>query len=304
MIVLGTTGAVAAVFALYAVMGRDGFGAIGSSPTRFVLIHACALLMARSILHAIAGAKVMGGREPDTDKALARYVTFGLVASFLVGGALVLVHFLQRYEGARTHTPPSVYTSEACMVVLLMLCWPFILRGYSTAWRARSDRRPDCGLASLGWLLLVLGVLQLALAVARPLYGLEPWSAEPDWPPGVSIYHLTEIVAGPRWPWWAAGIGVVQLWAAIELIRATGRQRLAATIYGGFSTAVTMYLIWPQLQQLDSMIGDGLVAVSMVNRLFEFAFWLVVPLVTMILANRKPSATPSPARPSISEDLP
>ncbi len=307
MIVLGLTGALTALFLLYAVLGRDDIGASGMSDLRLALSHVCVLLIARSVLQTIAGVRGMGGDDAGFHRAHARYVSFGIFSAVLVGGALYLGYLVERGLAY-----PHVALEDIWTAGMLLLCWPLVLMA---TWRPRPVKRgdspvrtPDGGLVALGWLLLVLGVLQLALAVGDSLLVTSGYSLWESWPPDLgdeNRFYLGYIASGPRWPWWVVGISLAQLWAAVELIRASPRQRLAATIYGALSAIITLYLIWPQLDLLSTAIGNSIGGLRlMVARMFEFAFWLAVPLVTMILANRKPTSQPSPVRPSDSEAFP
>ena len=98
--------------------------------------------------------------------------------------------------------------------------------------------------------------VQLAFALPELVSGrgglcsFLPWHIGP-------ARELVQITSNPRVPWWSTGVSLVQLWAAIELIRSTERRRLAATLYGALSTAVTIWLIWPQMFQLDGIVGSG-----------------------------------------------
>jgi hypothetical protein len=91
-----------------------------------------------------------------------------------------------------------------------------------------------------------------------------------------------------------AVISPVQMWAGIELIHSTRRQGLAVTAYGCLSTVITMYLLLPQLLRLSETLTQVMGFRDRVASLFQIAFWLVVPLVAMVLANRKPASPPLP----------
>lgn len=142
-------------------------------------------------------------------------------------------------------------------------------------------------MTALGWLLLAMALFQLAFALPELVYGrdglssLIPWQSTP-------ARELVLVANNPRLPWWSAGASILQAWAAIELIRSTERRRLAAILYGAASTAVTFWLLWPQLFELDGLVGSGLqFGLPAVVQLLNVSCWLVVPLVTLILTSRK-----------------
>jgi hypothetical protein len=291
MVVLGMIGVLAAIFMSYAVLGPGDVRVLGSSSARLLIFYVCALLMGRSVLHLIAGARVMSGGDPGaTDRAMTRYLRFGLLSSVLTGIALVVVHALD------TSAFSGMYISvgDAWVLSLLLLVWPLLLRPLDTARRSSPVRVDGGGLAGLGWLLLALGALQLALAVLVALVGLhEEYPTTHYWLRGVSSdWH--SVVDDLRWPWWMAVIAPVQMWAGIELIYSTRRQGLAVTVYGCLSTVITMYLLGPQLMRLSETLTHLVDFRHRVASLFQIAFWLVVPLVTMVLANRRPAAPPLP----------
>lgn len=290
MVVLGLIGVLAAIFMSYAVLGPGDVRVLGSSSARLMIFYVCALLMGRSVLHVIAGARVMSGGDPGAaDRAMTRYLRFGLLSSVLTGIALAVVYALD--GGAFSGMYVSV--SDAWVLGLLLLVWPLSLRPLDTARRSSRVRVVGGGLAGVGWLLLALGVLQLALAVLVALVGLhEEYPTMHYWLRGVTP-DWTSVVDDLRWPWWMAVIAPVQMWAGIELVHSTRRQRLAVTAYGCLSTVITMYLLGPQLLRLSETLTHVMGFRYRVASLFQIAFWLVVPLVTMVLANRTPAATPS-----------
>jgi hypothetical protein len=292
MVVLGMIGVLAAIFMSYAVLGPGDVRVLGSSSVRLLIFYVCALLMGRSVLHVIAGARVMSGGDPAaTDRAMTRYLRFGLLSSVLTGIALVVVHALDSRGSASSRM--YTHVTDAWALGVLLLVWPLLLRPLDTARRSSPARLLGGGLAGLGWFLLALGVLQLALAVLVALVGFhEDYPSMHFWLRGVTV-DWTSVVDHLRWPWWMAVIAPVQMWAGIELIHSTRRQGTAVTAYGCLSTVITMYLLGPQLLRLSEMLTLEVDFRTRVASLFQIAFWLVVPLMTMVLANRRPAATPS-----------
>ena len=293
MVVLGAVGSLTALFMLYAAYQTPTeFGA--HAWTQWLLmLHVCALLIARSILQTVVGGSGLRHARGGADRALARYTTFGVVSALAVGGLLVAIHELERRELYGAY--PNLV--EVAGIVGLLLGWPLILRRVHTRRSATPDpagtdspayrSAPDAGMAALGWLLLAMGLFQLAFALPDLVYGRDglsgslPWNIAP-------ASELLQIATNPRVPWWSTGVSLLQLWAAVELIRSTERRRLAATLYGAVSTAVTIWLSWQQMMELDGIVGSGLqFGFSVVVPLLNISCWLVVPLVTLILASRK-----------------
>jgi len=294
-VVLGLTGALAALFTIYAVLGLGDPVLLVPPTERFLLAYACALLMTRSILQAIAGARVMSGADDQrTDRAMARYVWFGLLSSVLAGASLILAHLVEQQYGDRWSWNLQIYGMEAWTMALLLFCWPIVVRPAVAARRSSLARSPDTGLASLGWLLLAAGVFQLVLAVPDMLHPEDAFTMVDHSLRYVNSYELSAVLQDPRWPWWIAAMTPVQLWAAVELIHATRRQRLAATLYGALSSAITLYLFWPHMLWLSETLGHAMPLHTRAICLYQAAFWLIVPLVTLIFANRK---LPAPGTP-------
>jgi hypothetical protein len=288
LVVLGLIGALAALFIIYAVLGFADPRSPAPFTVRFLIAYACALLMARSILQAIAGVRGMSAADDQrTQRAMARYIRFGLLSSVLVGAALLVAQLVEQQAG--DYWNAQLRGIDGWTMFLLLLCWPLVLRP-AVAARSSPDRAPDTGLASLGWLLLAAGVFQLALAVPSILRPEDAFTMAGDWPRFLDGYELGFVMGDIGWPWWVAAITPFQLWAAIELIHATRRQRLAATLFGGLSSAITLYLFWPHMVRLSETLEHAMSLHLRAVCLYQTAFWLVVPLMTLILASRRPPA--------------
>jgi hypothetical protein len=299
MLLLGLVGALTALLAVYAAIEHDPstydpFGTAREPEVlaKLVLVGVCALLMARSILQVVAGIKASSGNSDAAARALRRYVRFGLMSSLVVAAAILLVTLID-FSGYETLSEWRHRGAETLFGVAPLLAWPLILRHFFRRQSAPAAVGPsgseegasDGKLTSLGWLLLAAGLLQLCATAFR----LVPLSA--SWHPWWSFYVdssdlVTWSVHNPRPPLWSVATGAVQIWAAIEIVCMTDRRRLAAVIYLGLSTAVTLWFMVPQLDHLGALIGRGLTSVTAIGELFQIAFWLVAPVVTVILVNR------------------
>jgi hypothetical protein len=289
MALFGVMGAFAALFMVY-VGFKSPWGAPG--PDQLLVVGVWAMLLARSILHAMAGVKGTRGIDSDgATEAAGRYFGVGIATAVIAGGALLILFISKPGIG-----PHPIVLMMVAAVVYGLLSWPLILRRFYTernfsallagAEGPNQRRAPDAGMTAVGWLLLALGVLRLSLAVPAVLAG------PMDLPSGLRELDLLDIL-GPsglvdaaRSPWWSIGVGLTQLWAGIELVHMTDRHRLAATIYGVIGSVVALYLLLPRLNQLTDVLALSEVGVSTVAELFRGAITLVVPVGTAILANR------------------
>jgi hypothetical protein len=288
MVLLGMVGSLVALFILYTIFKLPG-GGLGS-PQGLLIAGVFAMLLARSILHVVAGVKGTRGIDSDgATEAASRYYGFGVVSAVIAGGALFIVSIP---EGMH----PMLLLLVG-VVVYLLLSWPLILRRFYTernfvallsgAEGPSHRRAPDAGMTSVGWLLLALGALQLGVALPSALLGgIDPSLALlslADGSPG----DLADLGAGTRSSWWTVGTAMAQIWAGVELVCMTDRHRLAPTIYGAIATIVTVYVLWPQLQQMDGLFAASAASgVGRVASALQMAISLVVPVGTIVLANR------------------
>jgi hypothetical protein len=271
MVVLGSIGSLVAVLGLYVFFKLPG-GAIRGLSSLLLLV-VLAVLLGRSALHTIAGARGVRVISGDAGASIARYLSFGVLSSAIVGGALFLI-----IATGMAHAVTFLFLAVA---IHLLLSWPLILRRFFRERNlgqfvaAEQPRAPDAGLTALGWLLLALGVHQLAAALIG----------------GDSAAEMAERV---RSPWWAVCVAITQVWAGLELVNMTDRYRLAASVYGAFASLVTLYVSWPQLQAMGQLGGTSMgVSLGALAGSFEVVGWLamaislVLPLGAAALANRR-----------------
>jgi hypothetical protein len=268
MIVLGFSGIgniLAAAVVVLAVI--EYIGAMA-----YVIWALLAVLLVRSILHLQAG--FAGVRETAFDQTIVRakrYADFGVIASFAMGGALLLLNV-----AANGGVLGLAIIATCCW---LLLAWPMIVRQFFadrqiTDLIAGDDapphhRAPDAGLTNLGWLLLAHAMLQATILIPD-LFG-------------------TPLVAhvGERSIWLSVGIVALQAWAGAELIRMSPQSRFVATAFGTIGTLVVGYIVAPAMQHVEHMTSQTAVT-------YGFLFLdTVIPPTTLLLVNRKiaPTAT-------------
>ena len=286
MVLFGLIGALIALLVAYTVFKSPAH--LLGSPQGLLVVGVFGMLLVRSILHTLAGVKGTRGIDSDgaTDSA-SRYYNFGVVSSVVAGGAAFILIIPEAMH------PVSLLTVG--LVVYLLLSWPLILRRFYTernfaallagAEAPTYQRAPDAGMTAVGWLLLALGVLQLSTAVPAALFGTDASNVLLALG-GLSGRDMADLAAGARSSWWSVGVGMAQVWAGLELVHMTDRHRLAPTIYGVIATVVTLYVVWPQLQQMQAFGMRGLNGFGSLTVYLGIAISLVLPIGTIVLANR------------------
>ena len=280
MVVLGVMGVLASGLVVYGLFKMKAWsgrgGAIG-----LLFLGVFIMLLARSGMHALAGLRGTSGVGPDrASESAASYYSFGVISSVIAGGALLIAMMMNAIH--------PVTLLMVGIVVFFLLMWPLILRRFYTernfsvllaGQEAPTIRRaPDAGMTALGWLLLMFGTYSLVMAIAHVVS---------DVPGGFGA---------ARSPWWQVGLGLVQVWAAFELITMSDRWKLAGITYGVVATVVTLFLVWPELKELaDNFRGFGRGPGGMVQVMMQgvVAIYLVIPIVTIALCVRNitPQAT-------------
>jgi hypothetical protein len=291
MVLLGLVGGAVGLGLLYTTFKLPGDAP--SSPHGLLVLGLLGMLFARSALHTVAGIKGTRGIDSDgATESAGRYYSFGVVSSVIAGGALFVLFMLS--PGGGMHPLMLLFVSIAAY---LLLTWPLILRRFYTernfsALLAGAEgpsyrRAPDAGMTAVGWLLLALGALQLAVAIPAAVFGTADVSlALSTLLAGEPGADLAELATG-RSAWWSVGTGMTQVWAGLELVHMTDRHRLASTIYGVVGALVTLYVLWPLVEQMQRMsVLGGMSGLVSVTVYFQMAVNLVIPIGTIALANR------------------
>jgi hypothetical protein len=291
MTVFGIVGALFAGLVLMVLL--EDPGAAFATPASGIVVLVFAVLVVRSIIHALAGFKGISGADFDECNASAgRYYGLGIVSALVIGITLFMVILLDHQEMGAALIIGAFST-------LVLLAWPVILRRLyaernfnvflAGAAAPTFQRAPDAGLIALGWVLVALAVFGMGQALGEAIFGTE---LSPDELAMLVMSSDGEAALAmlDRSPWWSVGLAGVQLWAGIELVRMTERHKLAAMIYGAVTIAVTLYLIWPLADQLDSLFADvlGSGVGAMVGKLLTGAvgFNLILAIAAMVLVNR------------------
>jgi hypothetical protein len=261
--------------------------ALGGLPSRHLqhgwgvmLVVVFVLLLVRSCLHIRVG--LAGLREASFDRPgelAGRYASFGVVSAFCVGGVLALLAMSERLA------PEAI----ACVVVIcsLLTAWPMLVKRYINhrqfaellaGDRVLHRRAPDAGLTGLGWLLaghavLIASLLIVELTVqhrgiGRPLDDLLRLAAPLG---GRSVADLSL----------AALIVVLELAAAVTLVRMSDHRRAIATVYALVAGGVALALAWPAARVLGRHFD-----LSLVIRWVPAAVQIVIPAVTLALVHR------------------
>lgn len=295
MLAIGAIGLSIATIMLY--VSYTAVTARHAPSSAVLLLVAAVVLFIRAILHVAAGLR--GVRETYVDRVVEganRYANFGVIASFVVGGSILLL-------GMQAVADPTVLVMVGC-VTWVLLAWPLAIRRFFSE-RQFADmmagvdpsahvRASDMGLSSLGWLLFAQGVLGLAMVLPSILMGDGGlfggsggggMSRMGGLGEAGSLMSILQAPAGHS-PWWSVGTAAVTLWAAIELIRMTELYRVAGTVFGAVVTAVTLYMFWPIISHLGEVMRAG--PMAMVSLLAGLAIQLAIPLTVLFAANRNP----------------
>jgi hypothetical protein len=283
MLVFGLSGALFSGLMVSALSGARGAGPSGLIG---LLILSVVFLVIRSLVHAHAGATLLGG-EPSVDRVSAaahRYANIGVISSVACGGVLLILMMSAGGGG--------VLLGMAMLIglVAMLLLWPLAVRRLVQTRRmellVESDRvpalgaAPDQGRTALGWLLLAFGGIGLAAALPAVLFSGQEM---------VDRHGVTQILAAfqqgaDREPWLSLLVYGLQVWAGVELVLMTDRHRVIATLFGVTATVVTLYLTLPLFDHLGGLglgrAGAGQIVFASV------AIGLIIPVLTVILVNR------------------
>lgn len=243
---------------------------------RVLLVLTALLFLARSVTHLIAG--ITGLRNVPLDTAVervAQYSNLGVVTAFVASGVLLITLMSGRFGFTGLLT---IATAGWMLAV-----WPMALRRFFAERQFANllageeapihRRAPDAGLTSLGWLLIALGTMMLAISIAAAGGG----------PDGDSAARL---LAQPLFfggSWQTATIGTLCMISGFELVRMSKHHRTVAT-----ACAVAIGLLqlsmwapgWRHLGQLDVLFYNPTALVTVLSP-------LGLALTTVILVNRK-----------------
>lgn len=288
MTLFGIMGTLVTGLFLQAVLGKSE--AVFATTAGGIMMLVLVALVARSVIQTIAGLKGISGAElEERNIAASRYYNFGVMSSVCIGVTFFVVIFMASQSMLWAMLFGGVST-------VLLLAWPQIVRRlYSErnfhVYLAGSDaqtfqRAPDAGLIALGWTLVAVSLFGLGVNLADALWH-EPLSAV-EFHMLLSYGGSDAVEQAMRSPWWAVGVGMLQLWAGIELIRMSERHKIAAMVYGVASIAVIAYLVWPMVDSMENifkgLFGSAGAGHSIV--LMATSVPLVFAIGTIVLVNR------------------
>lgn len=290
MTMLGTCGALFSGALLFGML--EAGGALLKQGAAVLLVLAAAMLLVRSILHVQAG--ISGLRETSVDRSVElsnRYANFGIISSFCTGGAM-LMFFISLMKGGGGDGA-MIAIALVCGMCWLLLSWPLIVRRFFSD-RQFADllagdeapihrRSPDAGLTGLGWLLFSHAIFGGSFIVMSLVGG--------DGEGGMFNAMTAFGPSGFRSIWFSVGLVVLQAWAGFELVRMSPQSRAIASVFGVVGAAVTLYINWPMLKMLKGMSGLLGRGGAELLQVAPMAIALVVPVLTLILVNRKIAPT-------------
>jgi hypothetical protein len=262
---------------------------LGELPSRHLqhgwgvmLVVVFSLLLVRSCLHLRAG--LCGLREVSFDRPgelASRYVSFGIVSAACVAGVLALLAMSEQL------TPDAI----ASVVVMgwLLAVWPLIVKRYFhhrqfaellAGDRVLHRRATDSGLTGLGW--LMVGHATLAVTLLILSVTVEPSGA------GRALGNLLSLVGPILGPerfdlGLTTGVVVLELVAAVSLLRMSKHRKVITTIYAFFASGTALAVAWPLVQSL----GHHHISYRSAFQWIPTAVQLVVPTAVMTLVHRK-----------------
>lgn len=288
MTLFGIMGTLFAAYLLKNLLG-DAEAAFSTPATGIIVLVAMALL-ARSVIHTLAGLNgISGASFEECNASAGRYYNFGIVSSICIGVTLFVVILMSAQSMGAALIIGAITTP-------LLLVWPQILRRlYSERnfhvfledSKAQTyQRAPDAGLIALGWTLVAVALFGLSQSLIDALFASGLTDEE---------MRAVLITAGPdavehagRSEWWSVGVGGLQLWAGVELIRMSQRHKLAAMIYAVVSIGVVLYLVWPAIDSFEQIFssafsGGGAIKDALI---LVTGFPLILAIGTIVLVNR------------------
>ena len=287
MTILGICGAFVTGTALVTLLEAGG-KTLQQGPGIMLLL-VLGMLIVRSVLHIQAG--LSGLRETSVDRAVAlanRYSNFGIVSSFVAGGALLLLVMMVSLN--------IMGLVAVTGVVWMLMTWPMIVRRFFSD-RQFADllagdqgsvhrRAPDAGLTGLGWLLLALAMFQGSVLLPQLAFGGSMLD-------GSRLDRLDDMFLfgsqGVRSLWWSAGLVMLQAWAGLELIRMSPYHRIVSIVFAVASIAITVYIAWPIFSMWNDL--QGTLGSGALKLLWPMAISLVIPVATFLLVNRRITPT-------------
>ncbi len=275
MTIFGFVGLLASL--VLVVLATSARQAISTASYALLLASGAALLV-RSIVHVSVGARAIRGAAVNSGSDFLRYGNVGIAIGAVVGVVLTV------WLGVDSSFDPFVM-AIGVGVTIALVAWPAIVRRFVT-WRHLADasatsprrRSPDAGITALGWLLLAGAAATLSTYVASTLWegSLAPRTSR-------MVMQLAGMPFDHQPAWWVLPLGLVELWAALELLAVSPRRRLVASAWAAATTIVTAVATAPDLRLLlDAPVEARATGYA------AFLIALSPALVTLLLVNRQP----------------
>lgn len=242
------------------------------APAGIALLFVACAIVVRSGVQLASGARGVGGAGYYTANENAqRYFRHGLVSTGCIAAGV--------FACAATYGSPLTALVIGLGAGALLWTWPSIVRRYYreqrfTVFLSGDDpilvRPPDGGAVTWGWLLVAAGTLGATVALAAAA--------------------ANEAIAFGRSPWWLVAACIAQVWAGAEMVRMTGRIRVAGTLCGVITIFSALYVGWPVASQIAAVGGpDGTAVIARVARTAYVAFGLILGLASVIAPTRVPA---------------
>ncbi|MCA9514340.1 MAG: hypothetical protein KC635_05315 [Myxococcales bacterium] len=258
------------------LMGAYAALRMGTPPGLYgvLLVAVMAALVARSVIHVVAGVQASRGLRPTTFQARTTlYVTMAVISFALLAAFLLLISGGQGILLLMLLLPTLAF---------VLLAWPMAIRGFAQQ-AVMSDIgegdgtvafgvAPDRGLTAFGYWLVFYGSWSLATSVAQLIFVGSV---------GADALAALGGIAGHE-VWMAPIEAGLALWAGLELVEMTPRYRVAAMVYGA-AALVFLALRWPFFPDTEDVGIDFPLAM---NLLFT-AIALAMPIMAFVLISRR-----------------
>lgn len=289
MLIFGVIGMLFAIAFTYSSYTADKVRVGIAIKTGFTLVGV--ILFIRSLLHARAGK--LGLSDADRGRvihAIGQYVDFAKTSTMIISSLLALILLVT----APSFVGMLVVVTAACFLFV----WPLAIDQFADRYRIDAGmgmgvyRAPDGGKTALGWLLLALGCHSAITALMQIAFDAPPLRGSL-----ISTFDVWAIATSAgRSAWLFVPIALLQVWAAIELCAMSNRARVVASIYAATATLMTLYLVWPEIDdasRLNDMMQVGRLGSPGLEQL---GLALIIPIATLVLANTEGFAVQARAR--------
>ena len=233
------------------------------------------VLVGRSLLHIRTGLLGTAGASYDEHLALGRrYYEVGVGSATCLCATTFIVALASSY-------PANLWVALVASVFIgvSLFAWPSILRRYFME-RAFSvylagdgepafQRAPDAGLSALGWLLLAVSPLAVALATTTIVTSRS-----------VSEAHLAI---------WLAILASLGSASGIALVRMSKWYRAVALVHAVVTIVVTLGVLWSGLAGLEAIAGQALGGVESFLASLQTGLvylGLAIAIATLVLISR------------------